>query len=134
VSNLAKAVERYYAAFNRKDWGGMLAELSPDIVHEPNQGEPEKGAAAFERFLQMMAHHYDEQLTEMTLMTNARGDRVSAEFLCSGIYLQSAAGLPPAKGQTYRLRVSAFFEGDASGKITRVTNYYNMPLWLQQVR
>ncbi|HCN78333.1 MAG TPA: isopropylmalate/homocitrate/citramalate synthase, partial [Verrucomicrobiales bacterium] len=39
----------------------------------------------------------------------------------------------PAMGQTPRLRVGAFFD-IAGGRITRVTNYYNLEDWLRQVR
>jgi steroid delta-isomerase-like uncharacterized protein len=66
-------------------------------------------------------------------MTNATGSRAAAEFLCRGIYRESAAGLPPAPGQRYELPVGCFFE-IAAGKITRVTNYYNLNDWLRQVQ
>ena len=41
-------------------------------------------------------------------------------------------GLPPATGQTYFLRVGAFFEL-RDGKVARITNYYNLQEWLKQV-
>jgi steroid delta-isomerase-like uncharacterized protein len=40
--------------------------------------------------------------------------------------------LPEATGQTYHLRVGAFFEA-RDGRITRVTNYYNLQSWLRMV-
>ena len=49
-----------------------------------------------------------------------------------GEYLKTDEGLPPAKGQTYRLPGGAFFE-IRGGKIARVTNYYNLQDWLRQV-
>ncbi|MEQ1841911.1 MAG: nuclear transport factor 2 family protein, partial [Verrucomicrobiales bacterium] len=63
---------------------------------------------------------------------NDKGDRSAAEFFIRGTYLKSDEGLPPANGQTYHLRVGAFFEV-ADGRITRVTNYYNLPDWIRQV-
>jgi steroid delta-isomerase-like uncharacterized protein len=44
----------------------------------------------------------------------------------------SDAGLPPAHGQRYTLPAGAFFELRA-GRIARVSNFYNLADWLQQV-
>ena len=41
--------------------------------------------------------------------------------------------LPPARGQTYTLRVGAFFDLK-DGFILRVANHYNVADWLAQVR
>ena len=41
-------------------------------------------------------------------------------------------GLPKAQGQTYRLRVGAFFDVKG-GKIVRVSTHYNMNDWKRQV-
>ena len=56
----------------------------------------------------------------------------AAEFIVSGTYKQTDAGLPEARGQTYRLPAGAFFEV-AGGKIRRVTTYYNLKDWIAQV-
>ena len=60
------------------------------------------------------------------------GARAAAEFNLKGKYLATDEGLPPAKGQTYKLRVGAFFEV-ADGKITRVSTHYSLPEWTRQV-
>jgi steroid delta-isomerase-like uncharacterized protein len=49
-----------------------------------------------------------------------------------GEYLQTDEGLPPAKGQKYRLPAGAFFE-IRDGKVARITNYYNLQDWIAQV-
>ena len=41
----------FYAAFNRRDWAGVLATLSEDVRHDVNQGGRESGRAAFQAFL-----------------------------------------------------------------------------------
>ena len=41
-------------------------------------------------------------------------------------------GLPPAAGQTYHLRVGAFFD-IGEGQITRISNHYNLADWIAQV-
>jgi steroid delta-isomerase-like uncharacterized protein len=125
-------VSTYYDAFNRQDWEGMLACLTEDVRHDINQGGTQTGKEQFRTFLQRMDAAYGEQVESLVFMSNAEGDRIAAEFIVSGVYKQSDEGLPPAHGQTYRLPVGAFFEL-RGGLIARVTNYYNLPLWIQMV-
>ena len=47
-------------------------------------------------------------------------------------YLADDQGLPTANGQTYVLPAGAFFYIHC-GKIARVTNYYNLNDWVEQV-
>lgn len=126
-------LEAYYAAFNARDRQGMLALLAEDVVHDINQSVPELGKAAFAAFLERMDHSYQEQLVDLVYLVSPDGARAAAEFVVLGSYMQSDAGLPEARGQTYRLRGGAFFEIRA-GKIARVTNYYNLQDWLSQVQ
>jgi steroid delta-isomerase-like uncharacterized protein len=65
-------------------------------------------------------------------MTSEDGRRASAEFNVHGVYKNTDEGLPAAKGQTYLLPGGTFFEID-SGRIKRVTTYYNLTDWLMQV-
>jgi steroid delta-isomerase-like uncharacterized protein len=126
----ADLLSRYYDAFNRRDYDGMLALLSDDVVHDINQGGREVGKPAFAAFLARMDRHYRERVVELVVMTH--GDRGAAEFVIEGEYLVADEGLPPATGQTYRLAVGAFF-ALRGGLITRVTNYYNLADWIRQV-
>lgn len=57
-----------------------------------------------------MNQSYRENLSNIVVMTDAKGERAAAEFDLKGKYLATDAGLPDAKGQTYKLRVGAFFE------------------------
>ncbi|WP_257387078.1 ketosteroid isomerase-related protein [Tahibacter caeni] len=124
---------RYYTAFNRADWEGMLACLADDVRHDINQGGRENGRDAFREFLARMNRSYREQLREIVVMANADGSRAAAEYVVHGEYLASDEGLPPAHGQRYVLPGGAFFE-IVDGQIARVTNYYNLENWLAQVR
>lgn len=129
----------YYAAFNRGDWGGMLALLSEDVVHDLNQGPRETGRDAFDAFLQRMQRCYREQLRDIVVMATADGARMAAEYVVHGEYLVADEGLPSAHGQRYVLPGGAFFEiafdeAGGSGRIARVSNYYNLEDWLRQVR
>lgn len=127
-----QAVERYYAAFNADDSAAMLALLSEDVRHDINEGPSEHGKEAFRAFLSKMDAHYREQARDLVVMASADGTRAAAEFVIHGEYLRTEAGLPEAAGQRYVLPVGAFFELRGA-QITRVTNYYNLADWTQQV-
>ena len=125
-------LEQYYRCFNAADYEGMLALLAEDVLHEPSQGDPRHGKQQFRAFLQHMERCYKEQVHEPVIMVSADGKRAAAEFMLTGTYLHTDSDLPPAKGQQYRLRVGTFFEF-AGGRITRVSNHYNLQHWLRQI-
>ena len=125
-------ITRYYDAFNRGDAEGMIACVADDVVHDVNQGARRSGKAAFRQFCGHMSRCYKEQLEGIVVMATADGGRAAAEFNVSGTYLVTEEGLPPAKGQTYRLPAGTFF-AVRDGLITRITTYYNLTDWLLQV-
>ena len=123
---------RYYAAFNAGDWQGMLDCLSDQVAHDINQGETQRGKAAFASFLAHMERCYRERLDQLVLMASDDGTRGAAEFVVHGEYLATDEGLPEANGQTYELPAGAFF-AISNGRIDRVTVYYNLADWCAQV-
>ncbi len=125
-----KLLQDYYDRFNARDVEGFLALLHPDIVHEVSQGETRVGVEAFREFLGHMNRCYRETVSELVLFSH--GDRGAAEFMLDGEYLATDGDLPPARGQRYRLRVGAFFEVK-EGRISRVSNHYNIQEWLRQI-
>jgi steroid delta-isomerase-like uncharacterized protein len=125
-------IETYYATFNAGDRESMLALLTEDVAHDINQGATEVGRETFRLFLERMDRSYREQVTELTVMAAQDGTRAAAEFYILGTYVNTDEGLPPATGQTYRLRVGAFFD-IRDNKVARVTNYYNLEDWIRQV-
>lgn len=125
-------IERYYAAFNANDSAGMLELLGQEVRHDINEGQTQTGLDAFRDFLIKMDAHYAEQARDLVVMASADGQRAAAEFVIHGEYLKTDPGLPEAQGQRYLLPVGAFFEVQG-GKITRVTNYYNLADWTAQV-
>ncbi|MDR0208390.1 MAG: nuclear transport factor 2 family protein [Pseudomonas putida] len=125
-------VNAYYAAFNAGDMPTFLGLLSEDVIHDINQGERQMGKAAFAAFMDKMNRCYRERLADIVVMQNADGSRAAAEFTVHGEYLADDEGLPPANGQTYVLPAGAFFYIHC-GKIARVTNYYNLNDWVEQV-
>ncbi len=79
-----------------------------------------------------MDRSYRETVEDLAVFPAPGETRAAAEFFIQGKYLATGDGLPEATGQTYRLRVGAFFE-IRDGKITRVTNYYNLQRWLELI-
>ena len=128
----AETIRAYYDAFNRQNMDAFLALLHDEVVHDINQGERQTGKAAFASFMDHMNRCYRENLTEMVIMASADGKRASAEFIVNGEYLVTDEGLPEANGQKYVLPAGAFFDLK-DGKVSRVTNYYNLNDWIAQV-
>lgn len=131
-SDTQELISLYYQTFNRGDRPAFLRLLHPDVAHDINQGGSESGIEAFRLFLERMDRCYAEQVEDLVVMASADGTRAAAEFYIRGTYLNTDEGLPPATGQTYHLRVGAFFE-IKEGLVARVTNYYNLTDWLRQV-
>lgn len=125
-------VQQYYQHFNQQNWDGMLALLSENIRHEVNQGEPRIGLDLYREFLQHMDECYEENLSDMVFFSEPDGQRVACEFTVNGLYKKTDGDLVPARGQRYVLPAGAFLEVK-DGKITRVTTYYNLPLWIKLV-
>ncbi len=125
-------IEQYYEAFNAGAWDRMLGLLADDVAHDLNQGGREGGREAFGRFLARMERAYRERLEDIVILAGPPG-RFAAEWVVHGEYRADDDGLPPARGQRYVLPGGAFFTVDG-GRITRVTNHYNLEDWLRQVR
>jgi steroid delta-isomerase-like uncharacterized protein len=125
-------LETYYGAFNGGDQEAMLACLTENVAHDINQGSRQNGKDAFRSFLKHMERTYAETLDDVVIMANDKGTRASAEFIVRGKYLADDEGLPPARGQIYVLPAGAFFDLE-DGLISRVSVYYNLTAWIDQV-
>lgn len=128
----AETAEAYLAAFNRGDTAAMLELVAEDIAHHVNEGGVRTGREAFAEFNAHMTRCYRERLENIVVFGSADPTRAAAEFTVCGEYLSTDAGLPEAKGQTYKLPAGSFFTV-AEGKITRITTHYNLSDWLAQV-
>ena len=130
--NSLKTIQNYYEYFNQKNWQGILSLLHPEIRHESNQGDVRIGIEKFTDFLKKMDECYDEKLTDMVFFTEPSNQKIAVEFTVNGIYKKADDDLPPAHNQNYVLPAAAFLELK-DGKISRVTTYYNLTLWLELV-
>jgi steroid delta-isomerase-like uncharacterized protein len=79
-----------------------------------------------------MDRSYQEQVEDLVVFTSDNPNRAAAEFYIRGKYIATDEGLPKATGQTYHLRIGAFFE-ITNSKISRITNYYNLADWMKMV-
>lgn len=125
-------IQQYYDAFNQQDMKTFLDCVSDNVMHDINQGARETGKAAFSKFMEHMNHCYKETVSDLVIMVNENGTRAAAEFIIEGTYLETDSGLPEAKQQQYRLPVGTFFSV-AENKISRITTYYNLQDWINQV-
>lgn len=132
MTDTERLIRAYYDAFNAGDIDGFLGLLTEDVVHDINQGGQEAGKPSFARFLKRMNRCYREHLSDIVVMVDPSGTRAAAEFTVHGSYLSSDEGLPPARGQTYVLPAGAFFTV-RDGKVARISNYYNLQDWIDQV-
>jgi len=133
MNETEQLVRAYYDAFNAQDEESFFALLSNDVVHDINQGDREVGKAAFKVFWARMSRCYKEMLTDIVVLTESTGRHAAAEFVVHGEYIAADEGMPTARGQKYTLPAGAFFL-IRNGKIARVSNYYNLPDWIAQVR
>ncbi len=132
MSDARAVIAAYFDAFNAKNTEAMLACLSTDVAHHVNEGQVRTGKIRFAEFCAHMSHCYDETLTDMVIFASEDGTRAAAEYVVNGRYVATDAGLPEARGQTYRLPAGSFFSL-ADGHITRVVTYYNLSDWVRQV-
>lgn len=126
-------IARYFEVFNKGDAAAMLALVDDNIEHDINQGKTQTGKAKFEAFLNHMNECYKEELKDLVIFSSEDGKRASAEFMVHGTYLKTDGSLPPARNQQYVIRAGSFFE-IKNNKISRVTTYYNLPLWIEMVK
>ncbi|ANP37606.1 hypothetical protein JL2886_02719 [Phaeobacter gallaeciensis] len=129
---MSDTITRYFAAFNAGDTQGMIDCLSDDVAHHVNEGNIRVGKEKFAEFCDHMSRCYREELTDMVVFSTPDGSRAAAEYIVNGTYLETDAGLPEARGQSYRLPAGSFFDLK-DGKISRVTTYYNLSDWMAQV-
>ena len=120
--------------FNQQKLDDFLDLLDDEIIHHINQGDIQKGKAAFREFMFRMNQCYQETIEDIVIMTSEYDPhRAASEFTVIGTYLSTDSGLPVANNQKYKLTGGAFFE-IKNNKIIRVTNYYNMNEWLKQIK
>ncbi|RYG46520.1 isopropylmalate/homocitrate/citramalate synthase [bacterium] len=130
MGETSRLIHAYFEAFNRDDLEGQLATLSDDVAHEINEGPVEIGIDAFRAFKHRMDMNYRERIVDLVVFEN--GERGAAEFTVDGQYVGTDEGLPEATGQSYSIPAAVFVTVQ-SGKIARITSYYNLKAWIAAI-
>jgi steroid delta-isomerase-like uncharacterized protein len=125
-------IKNYFQAFNANDMETFLSLLDDNVLHDINQGGCQTGKEAFKKFMDHMNHCYEENITHLIIMTNEDGSNAAAKYMVEGTYLTTDNNFPDAKQQKYALPAGSFFT-IKNNKITRVTTYYNVSEWINQV-
>lgn len=132
-SDLANSlVQNYYKTFVAKDLSGFLALLTEDVVHEINQGPTEKGKTQFKTFMEDHFSHGDQCVDDLIVFSSPDGKYATSRFNCSGKYMKTVEGYPPANGQFWKIPVVTYFE-IRDDRISHVAVYYNLKDWINQV-
>lgn len=128
-----KIIESYFESFNGGYLPRMLELLDEGVVHDTHLLKGEKGKKAFEAFLSRQAECYQERVHDIIIMSEASGKYAAAQYNITGTYRKTEAGQLPARGQVYTVRGGTFFEF-TEDKISRITSYYNIQEWNDQIR
>ncbi len=123
----------YYQSFNEKNWDKFFSLLDDNVIHDVNHGAKENSKAVFKKFMDRMNRCYDENISKIVIFTESTGKKAAVEYVVTGTYLETDEGLPAARKQKYSLPGGAFFDIE-NGKIKRITNYYNLQNWLEQIK
>ena len=124
-------VDAYFAAFNQRRWSAMTALCADDVIHDRNEAGREVGIEHLRAYLELTRLCYEERLEDLAVMVGDAG-RFAVEWTAVGRYVADDAGLLPARGQHYRLAGGTFLV-IADGRITRITTYYNLQAFLDQM-
>lgn len=133
MQNNIKLIQQYYDYFNAGNLEAFMGLLDEQVIHDINQGETQLGKERFYKFMQHMQRCYDEKINQLIIMANENASQLATKFIVEGTYIATDGDLISANRQPYRLVGGAFFE-IINQKITRVTSYYNMNKWLEQVK
>jgi steroid delta-isomerase-like uncharacterized protein len=124
-------IDAYFAAYNQRRWDAMVALCTDDVIHDVNEGGREIGAEPLRDYLERTGRCYEERLEDLAVMTGAAG-RYAIEWTAVGRYVDDDDGLLPARGQHYRLAGGTFLVITAD-RISRITTYYNLQSFLDQI-
>lgn len=134
AADTKQLIQAYYDALNKKDMQQFFAIMDPNVIHDINQGDSEKGKAKFKKFMQKVNNSFDEKLSNIIIMISEDGKHAAATWIDHGVYYKDYPGLDvKAKNQKYVLSGGHFFE-IRNGAISRVTTYYNATDFLKQIK
>ena len=118
-----EAARRYFAAWNAKDAGAILASLTADGTYsDPMTGGPVAGDA-LKTYVEALWVAFPDLAFEIVSADLVGDDRVAGEWIMRGTNLGPFMGLPPT-GKRIET-VGADFIRIADGKVRSVTGYFD---------
>ncbi|HVU72109.1 MAG TPA: ester cyclase [Mycobacteriales bacterium] len=129
----ASVIDRYYAAFNARDWAAYDDLFTADAVLETPSGNG-VGPEAVRAFDSGLVTGYSD-FTITTLGRYATGDRVASENLAEGVHdgpFPTPAGEIPASGNQVGGKYVGLFEL-RDGRISAQRIYYDQLALVEQM-
>ena len=124
--------EAYYTAYNAEDIEGQIKIMADDVIYHSNSDKIRTGTQAYRKYTEGLFKEIDEKCIDIKYFVDEAQGVVTAQSRAEGKYVTSSDGLPKAKGQKYNIPVVEVFE-IKSGKISKLTTYYNEDLWKTQI-
>jgi steroid delta-isomerase-like uncharacterized protein len=132
ATDMEKMINDYLSAWNAHDVERILSFFTDDCVYNCTPMEKvSRGKNELKDFFSNMFTEFPDAKIEMKSGFNA-GDRGAGEWVLSGTFAHSNNPAMPATGKKFSIPGVAIneYSGD---KISRVTNYWNLASYLQQV-
>ena len=123
----------YYTAYNARSIDGQTSLMTDGFIYISNSGEVREGKEAYRKYTESLFAEVHEKVVEIKYFFDPQQSVVIAHGIAEGTYETTAAGMPKARGQKYRIPVVEFFEMK-DGQIARLTTVYNENLWSEQIK
>ena len=132
ASKSEKIIHQYYEYLATRDLDNFIRLLSPEVIHEINQGETERGKQNFRIFMEDQFSQGKYHIKDLIIFTSPDGKYATSRFICSGEYYKTLPGYPKATGQKWEIPVVSFFKIE-NDKISHVAVYFNDNAWRKQL-
>ena len=132
ASDTEKMMSDYLTAWNTHDVEKLLSFFTDDCVYNCTpMGKVSRGKQELKDFISNTFTEFPDFKLEMKSAFNA-GDRGAGEWVMSGTFAHSNMPGVTATGKKFSIP-GATINKFSGGKISRVTNYWNLAAFLQQV-
>jgi steroid delta-isomerase-like uncharacterized protein len=132
ATDMEKMMNDYLSAWNAHDVERILSFFTDDCVYNCTpMGKVSQGKNELKDFLSNMFTEFPDAKIEMK-SSFGTGDKGAGEWILSGTFAHSSNPAMPATGKSFSVPGVGINEY-SGGKISRVTNYWNLASFLQQV-
>ena len=132
ATDVEKIMSDYLAARNAHDLEKVVTFFADDAAYEDMAtGKISRGKNEIKGFLNTIFLDFPDIKVE-TKSGFSRGEQVVREWVMSGTFTKSSTPGVEATGKSFSLRGASVSEF-RGGKISRITDYWNMVALLQQV-